>query len=142
MPLSRIILGWPVTIRSMHEGFLWGSKFVGSVITWDKPRLVKSSSIITPSGVVSPLGHQNCEYALKSPAKKVAKGFSALMFKYRFSKFDKRAWNSGEVWPHAGLRYRTVKNIFFRPNFNSTTIDSLKDKSFRIITGREFLSKR
>ena len=33
VPQSRIRLGWSVIIRSMHEGFLLGSKFVGSEIT-------------------------------------------------------------------------------------------------------------
>ena len=77
--------------------------------------------------------------ALKSPVKKVANGFLDWIFEYNVSKFDMKAWNSGEEWLNAGLRYKTVKNIFLRPNFSSTTIDSSKDKSFRIITGREFL---
>ena len=72
-------------------------KFGGSELTWDKPSLVKSTSSVTPSGIVSPFGHQNCECVLKSPVKKVAKGFSALIFKYGFSKFDMKAWNSEEV---------------------------------------------
>ena len=35
--------------RSIHEGFLLGSKLVGSETTWDNPS--------EPSGVVSPLGY-------------------------------------------------------------------------------------
>ena len=39
------------------------------------------------------------------------------------------------------MRYKTVKNTFFLPNFSSTTIDSLKDKSFLTLTGSDFLQK-
>ena len=75
----------------------------------------------------------------KSPAKNIAKGFSFLIFEYRFSKFVKKAWNSGEVWLKAADLYKTVKNIFFLPNLSSTTMDSANDRSFRTMTGREFL---
>ena len=51
----------------MQDGFLPGVKLVGSAITWDKLSEEKSSSISFPSGVVSPLGHQNWEWPLKSP---------------------------------------------------------------------------
>ena len=43
-------------IRSMQDGFLWGSKFVGSEMSWNRPIEVKSSSSSVPSGVVSPSG--------------------------------------------------------------------------------------
>ena len=62
--------------RSIQEGFLFGS---------------------TPE-VVSPSGHQNCEWPLKSPVKKDAYGFSFLILEYKFVKFDKNTLNSGEVW--------------------------------------------
>ena len=142
VPLLRIRLGWSVTTRSIHEGLQFDSKFVGSEMIWDKPIEVKRSSISLPSGVVSPSDHQNWECALTSPVKNVAKGFSALIFEYKFLKFDKNAWNSGDVWLKAGLWYKAVKNIFFRPNFNSTTIVSSRDKSCRTMTGREFLKKK
>ena len=139
VPLSRMISGWSVTSRSIHEGFLLGSKFVGSDIIWNNPSFVKSSSITVPSWVVSPPGHHNCECPLKSPVKNIARGFSALIFEYRFSKFNKKVWNSGDKWLLAGLRYKIVKNNFFRPNLSSRTMDSLKDKSFRTTTGRKIL---
>ena len=28
-------------------------------------------------------------------------------------KFDRKAWNSSELWLKAGLRYKTIKNIFY-----------------------------
>ena len=101
----------------------------------------KSSSISEP-GVVSPSGHQYLEWALKSPVKNTAKGFSALILAYKLLKFDKKVWKLGELWSKAGLRYKTVKKFFFLPNFSSTTMDSSKDKLFLITTGREFLLKR
>ena len=61
------------------------------------------------------------------------------VFEFNSLKFDKKTWNSSEVWLKAGLRYKTIKNIFFLPNLISITIDSSKDRSFPTITGREFL---
>ena len=75
----------------MHEGFFPGSKFVGSAITCDRPREVSIASISRPSGVSSPSGHQKWHLALKSPAKNIAKGFSALIFEYKFLKFHRKA---------------------------------------------------
>ena len=113
IPLSRIRLGWLVITRSIQGFFLLGSKFVGSEITWDKPTVVSSCSISLPSGVESPSGHQNLEWALKSPVKNVVKGFSNLIFACKLLKLDKKVWKLGELWSKAGLWYKTVKNIFF-----------------------------
>ena len=99
-------------IRSIEEGFLLGSKFVGSEMICDRPSEVRRFSISISSGVVSPSGHHNCECALKSPVKKVAEGFSAWISECKFLKFDKKAQNSGEVYLIEGLRYKTVKNSF------------------------------
>ena len=70
----------------MHEGFLFGVKFVGSEITCDKFKFEIISSIFFPAGVVSPSAHQNWECPLKSPVKKVANGFSFLISACSFSK--------------------------------------------------------
>ena len=121
--------------RSIHEGFLFASKFGGSEITWDRPRDVRCS-ISVPSGVDSPPGHKNWKWALRSPVKKVVKGISALIFACKPLTFDKKTWKLGSK---AEFRYKTVKNIFFQPNFSSTTMDSWEDKSFLTTTGREFL---
>ena len=59
-------LGWSVIMRSMQKGFLFGLKFVGSEINCDKPSADRFS-ISLPSIVVSPSGHQICEWPLKSP---------------------------------------------------------------------------
>ena len=55
----------------------------GSEMTWVKPRNVIRSSISVPSGVVSPSGPQNWEWALKSPVTNTVKGFSALILAYK-----------------------------------------------------------
>ena len=52
-------------MRSIHEGFLWGSTLVGSEISCENPSRDNKSSISLPSGIESPPGHQ----ALKSPVK-------------------------------------------------------------------------
>ena len=39
--------------RSIHEGFLLGSKLVGSQMTWDNPRDDNRCSISVPSGGVA-----------------------------------------------------------------------------------------
>ena len=65
----KMMLGWSVTMRSIHEGFLPGSKLVGSEMTWDKPKEVNISSSSLPSGVSSPSGHRRRDLPLKSPAK-------------------------------------------------------------------------
>ena len=75
--LERMRLGWSVKIRSIHEGFLPGSKFVGSEITWVRFKEVNRFSISVPSRFISPSGHQSCECALKYPVENVARGFSA-----------------------------------------------------------------
>ena len=74
-----MMLGWSVTTRSIQVGFLCGSKFGGSEISWDTPSLVVSSSISIPLGVVSPSLHQNCACALKSPVTNTAEGFAGLI---------------------------------------------------------------
>ena len=56
--------------RSIQEGFSFGSKFVGSEISRERPSELIRFSISLPSAVVSPPGHQNCEWPLKSPVKK------------------------------------------------------------------------
>ena len=128
-------------IRSMQEGFLFGLKFVGSEINCDRPSRDKRFSISLPSMVVSPSGHQICEWPLKSPVKKVANGFSFLILEYRLLKSNRKFVNSGDVWLKAGLLYSTVKKIFLRPKFSSTTIDSLNERSFLILMGSEFWLK-
>ena len=65
VPLSRTKLGWSVTIRSMHDGFLPGSKLVGSEIIWVKFKEKNKSSISLHSGLESPPGHQCWECSLK-----------------------------------------------------------------------------
>ena len=60
--------------KSIQEGYLFGSKFVGSEIS------------LYPL----PSGHQNCEWSLKSPAKKYAYEFSFSILEYKFVKFDKK----------------------------------------------------
>ena len=60
----------------MQEGFLDGVKFVGSDITCTRFSEANKSTSSLPSGEVSPSGHHSCEWALKSPVKKVAYGFS------------------------------------------------------------------
>ena len=80
-----------------RSGFLFGSKFVCSEITCDRPRDVRRCSISVPSGVEFPPDYQNCEWALKSPVRKVVKGFSALIFACKFLKFDKKTWKLGEL---------------------------------------------
>ena len=103
---------------------------------------MKRLSISIPSLVESPSDHHNWERALKSPLKKVAKGFSAWIFECKCLKFVKKALNSGVLCLEAGLRYNTEKNIFLRPSFNSITTDSSKGRSFRTIAGRVFLKNR
>ena len=105
LPRIKTMLGWSVTMWSMHEGVFPGSKFVCSAITWDKPREVSISSISRPSRVLSPSGHQKWDLALKYPAKNIAKGFSALIFEYKFLKLSRKAWNSWDVWLKEGLRF-------------------------------------
>ena len=90
---TRIRLGWSVITRSIQEGFLLGSKLVGSEIAWDNPNEDKIISISEPSVVVSPSGHQYLEWALKSPVKNAAKGFSTLIFAYKLLKSDKKLEN-------------------------------------------------
>ena len=75
--------------RSIHEGFLLGSRLVGSETTWDNPSDDKRYLISEPSGVASPSGHQYWEWALMSPVKKVAKGCSVLIFAYKFLLWEK-----------------------------------------------------
>ena len=62
VPLSKTRLGWSVTMRSIHDGFLPGSKFVGSDMICNRFNEVDRSSISLPSAS----GHQNWECALKS----------------------------------------------------------------------------
>ena len=40
------------------------------------------------------------------------------------------------------MQFFFVRKKKFRPKFNSTTIDSSRDKSFLILMGREFLKNR
>ena len=85
---SSIIFGCSVMIWSMQDGVLLGSKFDSEIIR-DNSREVSVSSSPLTSGVVLPSGHQKWQCALKSPVKNVAKGFSALIFEYKFLKFDR-----------------------------------------------------
>ena len=118
--------------------FLPGSKFVGSEMICVRFREVNKSSSSLPSGFVSPSGHHCSECPLKSPVKYIRKGFSALILECKFLKYSKKALNSEVECLKAGLRYNTVKNIFLRSNFSSSTRDSSKDKSLLGVTGREF----
>ena len=94
---------------SIQVGLSLGVKLVGSDMTWDKFRDVNNSSISRPSLFVSPSGHQNCECPLKSPAKKVAYGFSIMICEWRFLKLDRKSANSADPHLEAGLRYNTAQ---------------------------------
>ena len=83
--------------RSIEEGFLFGSKFVGSEISRERLSELRRFSIFLPSGVVSPSGHQNWECPLKSPVKNDAYGFSFLILEYKLVKFDRKSKNAREV---------------------------------------------
>ena len=61
-----------------QEGFLFGSKSVGSEMSLERSNELKRFSISLPSAVVSPSGHQNSECPLKSPVKKDTDRFSFL----------------------------------------------------------------
>ena len=41
--------------------------------------------------VISPSGHENWAWELKSPVKNTVNGFSALILEYNFLKLDKKA---------------------------------------------------
>ena len=139
VPLFSMRFGWSVTIRSMHDGLLFGVKCVGSDMICERFNELRVSSIAFPSGLVSPPGHHAWEWPLKSPVKKIAKGFSALIFECSSWKLARKFLNSSEFSLNEGLLYKTVKNIFFLWNFSSTTSDSSKDRSCRTTSGREFL---
>ena len=71
-PLSITTSGWSHITKSIQEGDLFSSKLVGSLISWLKSSMFKRLSSAKPSALVSPLGHQLRECALKSPTKKLA----------------------------------------------------------------------
>ena len=99
MVASRV---WRGSCPTVHK------TFAGSDIICDRFNEVNRSSISLPSGVLSSSCRQNWEYSLKSQARNVAKGFSALILEYKFGKLDKPS-NKWEPCLEAGHRYNTVK---------------------------------
>ena len=74
--------------RSIQEGFLFGSKCVGSELSRERLNELRRFSNSLPSAVVSPSGHQNCAFPLTSEVKNGA---------YELVKFVWKSKDSGEV---------------------------------------------
>ena len=142
VPLFRIRKGWSVTMRSIHEGLQCGVKLVGSEMICERFSEEKRSSISFPSGLVSPSGHHSREWALKSPVKNIAYGFSDWIAECSVLKLEMNSLNFGELCLFEGLRYTTVKKTLLRWNFNSRTMHSLNARSSRTMTGKVSLYKR
>ena len=118
-------------ITSIQVGLHWSRKCVRSEISWDRSRSEKALTNCSPSLLVSPSVHQDWDWALKSPANNITKGFSILIFNTRFSKLVIKSENSRVSALMIGLRYKTVKNIFYeQTSFQLQCIHSMWSHSW------------
>ena len=116
------------------RGFCWAQSL--SAQKWREIDLgaVRRCTIFLPSGIESPSGHQNWEWALKSPLKNDEKWFSALIFTYKFLKLDKKAWQLEELWSKASIQ--NSKKYFFLPNFYKNHYGFIKTQTFSDYNGK------
>ena len=75
---TNIRLGCLVKIRSMHDGVLFGSKFVGLFISCEKPNNVVILYNSKPQRLLVPSFNQLVDFAFKSPFTKLHKVDSKL----------------------------------------------------------------
>ena len=96
VPLPITKFGWSEKIKSIDEGFLWGSKFVGSWIKWLSPNRDVNCPISLLSAMISPSFYHNSEWPLKSPEINIQYGFSFFADSQRVSSSFRNLKNSGD----------------------------------------------
>ena len=87
-PLSTTKPGWSVKIRSMQAS-KFCSIWVGSDISWWKPRVETKESYLVPSIVVESPDHHGFDQTFKSPKMTLKAGLKICTSPQSFLKFDK-----------------------------------------------------
>ena len=93
------------------QDYEFGSRWIGSDISWCNPCIVANESMSVPSGDVVSSGHYDLDLALKSSIIIVKDGSNPLTKLSKFSKFDKNSSNATVDW--LGDRQMTMTQSFW-----------------------------